>query len=277
MALVVLASLMAGMAIYLCVHKHLTKRQVAVRGSTRPTIADEHRGCRTPPLDADARSRSRRSTRAVRVLPRSRPTRRVALPPIDARRSPMPRRSRPPTRASIATRRRARCATKAQAALDEGDSDKALELADAVAQAAPHRAGVPRARAARCSASIASTTRSRPLDEATQLAPTYRAGLATQGHVAVVGAPPRRSARRRSTSTSSSPRMLKTRRPSGRCSASHDMTYRVLGHRELVRRDRRGDRRGRRARALAMSSRRRTRSTRATAAWCPSSRRARTS
>src|SRR3954469_8525197 len=35
--------------------------------------------------------------------------------------------------------------------------------------------------------------------------------------------------RSRSTSTSDSPRMLKTRRPSGRCSASHDMTYRVLG------------------------------------------------
>jgi DNA-binding response OmpR family regulator len=179
MALVVLASLMAGMAIYLWVHKHLTKPQVAVAGDAAEiemSVVD----AALPPPDAD-RIALAPIDAAVRVAPDAGV--RVATVDAGVRVATVDAGVRVATVDAgirIATvdagldrnKEASSLRDQAQSALDEGDPDKALELADAsiklrrTAQAFLVRAGALE-RLDHVDDALAA------LDEATQLAPTY--------------------------------------------------------------------------------------------------------
>jgi xanthosine utilization system XapX-like protein len=170
MALVVLASLMAGMAIYLWVHKHLSKPQVAVAGDAAEIQMSVVDAAPTPP---DA---ARIAVAPIDAAVRATPDAGVRVAAIDAgvRVAAIDAGVRISTVDAGLDRNKEASLLRdqAQAALDEGDPDKALELADAAiklrrtAQAFLVRAGALE-RLDHVDEALAA------LDEATQLAPTY--------------------------------------------------------------------------------------------------------
>jgi DNA-binding response OmpR family regulator len=166
MALVVVASLMAGMAIYLWVHKRLTKSQVAVAedaAEIQMTVVDASLPDRiaVAPIDAAVRAAPDAGVRVASIDAGVRVATADAGVRIAAADAGLDR-----NKESSSLR------DQAQAALDEGDPDKALELADAsiklrrTAQAFLVRAGALE-RLDHVDEALAA------LDEATQLAPTY--------------------------------------------------------------------------------------------------------
>jgi CheY-like chemotaxis protein/xanthosine utilization system XapX-like protein len=180
MALVVLASLMAGMAIYLWVHKHLAKQQVAVAGDAseiQMSVVDA-----APPLpDAEQIAIAPAPDAGVRVAPVDAGVR-VASIDAGARVATADAGIRVASADAGLDRNKEASALRdqAQAALDEGDPDKALELADAsiklrrTAQAFLVRAGALE-RLDHVDEALSA------LEEATQLAPTYPLGWHRKG------------------------------------------------------------------------------------------------
>jgi DNA-binding response OmpR family regulator len=167
MAGVMLASLLAGIAIYLFVHKRLTRSNVAARADAsviQMTVIDagtlDAAIALSPPPDA---ARVRVSDAGVRVAAADAG---VLLATTDA--------------GLDRNHEASRLRDDAQAALEEGDPDKALELADAsiklrrTAQAFLVRAGALE-RLDHVDDALAA------LDEATQLAPTYPLGWQRKG------------------------------------------------------------------------------------------------